>query len=71
MNMVDASIRSEHKIETFKAWLWEWVKSNIAAKPKSRFPALVERRSRPTPTIAAEPVPSTHLITRYFQPLAR
>ena len=71
MNMLDDSIRSENKVETFKARLWEWVKSNIAAKPKSKFSAIGERRSRPTPPIAAEPAPTANLITRYFQPVTR
>ena len=70
-NMLDDSIRSENKLENFKARLWEWVKSNINAKPKSKYPALGGRTSRPTPPIAAEPVSSANLITRYFQPVAR
>ena len=71
MNMLDDSIRSENKVETFKARLWEWVKSNIAAKPKSKFPDIRERRIRPAPPIAAEPAPTANLITRYFQPVTR
>ena len=71
MNMLDDSIRSENKVENFKARLWEWVKSNIAAKPKSKFPALGGRTSRPALPIAAEPVPTANLITQYFQPVAR
>ena len=69
--MLDDSIRSENQVENCKAMLWEWVKSNIAAKPKSKFPDIRERRIRPAPPIAAEPAPTANLITRYFQPVTR
>ena len=71
MNMLNESIRTENKLENFKARLWEWVKSNINAKPKSKYPALGGRTSRPMPPIAAEPVSSANLITKYLQPVAR
>ena len=54
MNMLNESIRTENKLENFKAGFWEWVKSNINAKPKSKYPALGGRTSRPMPPIAAE-----------------
>ena len=69
MNMLDASLRSEHKLENFKARLWQWVKCNINAKPKSKYPALGGRTRRLT--ITAEQAPPANLITRYFQPVTR
>ena len=61
MNMLNESIRTENKLENLKARLLEWVKSNTNAKPKSKYPALGWRTSRPMPPIAAE----------HFQPVAR
>ena len=72
MNMLDASLRCEPNLVQFKTGLKEWVKENIAAKPKSRFQAISSRPARQAPpdTAPSTPTLSVNLITRYFQPVS-
>ena len=72
MNIMDASLRCEPNLEQFKTGLKEWVKQNVAAKPKSRFQDISSRSARQAPpdTAPTTPTPSVNLITRYFQPVS-
>ena len=72
MNMLDASLRCEPNLVQLKTGLKEWVKENIAAKPKSRFQAISSRPARQAPpdTAPSTPTLSVNLITRYFQPVS-
>ena len=45
-NKLDARLRSEPKLESFKTGLRKWVKNNIAVKPTPRFASISEIGSR-------------------------
>ena len=75
MNMMNTSLRCEPNLENFKTDLREWVKRNIAIKPKSKFPVLrlAGRWPTPPPPPASSPGRQQlrNLITNYFQPTLR
>ena len=71
INMLSIPLRCEPKLEIFKVGLRDWVKRNISAKPKSKFPDVSRTGPRPLPP--PPPAPNlrraTNLITQYFQPV--
>ena len=72
VNMLPISLRVEDDLDHFKADLREWVKVNIAAKPKSKFPNLGRAATWPPPAPPPpQPPPNArmNLITQYFQAL--
>ena len=75
MNMMNTSLRCEPNLENFKTGLREWVKRNIAIKPKSKFPVLRLAGRWPTPPPPPASPPGRqqlrNLITNYFQPTLR
>ena len=69
VNMLPISLRVENDLDHFKAGLREWVKVNIAAKPKSKFPNLGRAGTWPPPAPPPpQPPPNAriNLITQYF-----
>ena len=71
-NKLPVSLRTETKLPIFKTRLKEWVKANIAMKPKSIFASISTgyRNNRPPPPPPPKPPPSTSTrrITQYFAP---
>ena len=68
-NKLDARLRSEPKLESFKTGLRKWVKTNIAVKPTPRFASISEfgsRRQHSPPPPPPDPPPRINTITRYF-----
>ena len=56
--------------EYFKIGLKDWVKANIAIKPKSKFPAL-GRAGKQSLSPSQPTEPTRNLIPNYFQQLVR
>ena len=52
MNMLENSVLSERNPSQFKKKLQEWVKKNIAAKPKRKFQVFQRRQVHSTQTPA-------------------
>ena len=74
-NKLPVSLRTEIKLPIFKTGLKEWVKANIAMKPKSIFASISTgyRINQPPPAPPPPPQPpsgtSTRTITQYFLPI--
>ena len=74
MNMMNTSLRCEPNLEIFKTDLREWVKRNIAIKPKSKFPVLRLAGRWPTPPPPPASPPGRQQLRNlinYFQPTLR
>ena len=72
MNMLSIPLRCETKLDKFKVGLRDWVKDNIQAKPKAKFPNTGRAAARPPPSPpSTTPEASLNLITHYFQPVQR
>ena len=68
MNMLDVTLWCEPQLENFKIDLKDWVKANIAFKPKFKIPALSRAGRQPVPP--SQPAkPTRNLIRNFFQQL--
>ena len=74
LNKLNKSLRTETKLEKFKTGLKDWVKANIAIKPKATFPSLTAgyRRNQPPPPPPPppEPPPRHNTIIQYLVPMS-
>ena len=73
-NKLDATLRTETKLEKFKSGARDWVKKNISIKPKPYFSSITvgTRRNQPPPSpppAEPPPPPLRNTIRRYFLPL--
>ena len=71
LNKLSKSLRTETKLEKFKSGLKDWVKANIAIKPKATFPSLTAGYRRNQPPPPPPPLPPRHnTITQYLVPMS-
>jgi hypothetical protein len=66
---LDECLRSEQKLEKFKAGVKDWIKINITIKPTPSFPSISLGNRRHQPPPPPEPPPRHNSIRRYLVPL--